>query len=177
MILFNITDIGHFMRKLLSEGETAFDQFLLSEASVTAGNTFTIDGHINKNFYSAEEVEILTETAEAHGHIYSPLMSRWETLKGYCFQLIKGKKTPLAFRFVFYLAPENIERFLGSIDTTLTLHDIDGLSLNIKYDEHTLSCTTATSLHLFTLDKSVDHAWDQMVKKFLQKQEIRFEEL
>ncbi|HOO28639.1 MAG TPA: DUF5721 family protein, partial [Lachnospiraceae bacterium] len=106
----------------------------------------------------------------------SPLMSRWESIKPYCFQLIKGKKTPLSFRFVFYLAPENTERFLKNTATELTLNDINGLSLNIRYNGHTLSCTTATSLNLFTLDKSIEYAWDAMIKKFLTKNEINFEE-
>jgi len=177
MILIKVTDIKHFMKKLLFENETAFDSFLLSEASITTGNTVTIDGHINKEFYSQEELALLEETALENGRIYSSVMSRWSVLKSFCFQLIKGKKTPLSFRFVFYLADENIERFLNSVKTALTRADIDGLTLNVKYDGHTLTCTTATSLNLFTLDKSIDRAWDDMVKKFLFKHEIDFEEL
>ncbi len=177
MILLKITDIKHFMKKLLSENETAFDSFLLAEASITTGNTFSIDGHINKDFYSAEEIESMTETASINGRICSLQMSRWDTLKAYCFQLIKGKKTPLSFRFIFYLAPDNIERFLSSIETSLTLQDINGLTFNIKYDGQSLTCTTATSLKLFTMDKTVEHSWDSMIKKFLSKQDIGYEEL
>lgn len=177
MILVKVTDVKYFMRKLLFENETAFDNFLLSEASISTGNTVTIDGHINKDFYSQEELTLLEETARESGRIYSPVMSRWSALKGFCFQLIRGKKTPLSFRFIFYLADENVERFLCSVKTALTRADIDGLTLNIKYDGYTLTCTTATSLNLFTLDKSIDRAWDDMIKKFLNKNEISYEEL
>ncbi|MFT3984417.1 MAG: DUF5721 family protein [Lachnospiraceae bacterium] len=177
MVLLKVTDIKHFMKKLLFENETAFDSFLLSEASIMTGNTITIDGHINKEFYSQDELRFIEETARENGRVYSSVMSRWSTLKGFCFQLIKGKKTPLSFRFVFYLADENIERFLNSVKTVLTRADIDGLTLNVKYDGHTLTCTTATSLNLFTLDKSIDRAWDDMIKKFFFRHEINFEEL
>ncbi len=101
MILIKVTDIKHFMKKLLFENETAFDSFLLSEASITTGNTVTIDGHINKEFYSQEELALLEETALENGRIYSSVMSRWSVLKSFCFQLIKGKKTPLCFPLRF----------------------------------------------------------------------------
>lgn len=34
-----------------------FDHFLLAEATVTKDAAFTIDGHFNASFYSAEELE------------------------------------------------------------------------------------------------------------------------
>ena len=43
------------MGKLLT-GED-FDSFLLEEASIRTYNTFIIDGHQNRDFYSTEEWE------------------------------------------------------------------------------------------------------------------------
>lgn len=54
------------------------------------------------------------------------------------------------------------------------MDDIGGLILNIRYDSAGLFCTTALSLNLFTMDKSLEHTWDQMVRKFLIKQAVAF---
>ena len=47
--------------------------------------------------------------------------------------------------------------------------DVQGLYLNIRYDGKHLSCITGTSFKTFTLDKSLEHAWDEMVQKFLKQ--------
>ena len=111
MRLFNIKNTGLFMTGLLSEKETAFDQFLLYEAVIAMGNTYTIDGHINRDFYSADEIEILKQQASENGRIFSEDMIRWEAAKNFCFDFIKGKKAPLSFKVTLCLAPENINRF------------------------------------------------------------------
>ena len=47
--------------------------------------------------------------------------------------------------------------------------------MNLKYDGHTLLCTTGTSLAVFTMDKKLDHAWDDMVQRYFRRQGIPFE--
>ena len=90
-------------------------------------------------------------------------------------ELIKGKKTPLGFRFTFQLSEENTKKLLSvSGITSLTPENVSGLLFNVRYDHNGLSCITATNLNLFTLDKSLEHAWDDMVKRFLKQQEISF---
>ena len=175
MRLFKIQNIGRFMTGLLSEKESYFDNFLLREATIAVGNTYSIDGHINKDFYSSEELEALRADALENGRIYSEDFIRWEHIKGYCFSIIKGRKTPLSFKIVFYLAPENVNRFLQSLDTALTCADIGALALNIKYDGSNLTVTSATSLKIFTLDKSLENSFDDMVAKFLASMNLNFE--
>jgi hypothetical protein len=154
------------MSKLLVQ--TTFDHFLLSEAVITTFNTFTIDGHLRKEFYSEDELESL-QLKESH-------LSAWENIKPICFELIKGKKTPLHFKFVFQLSPSNTERLLQQTGLSLTPQDVNGLFINIKYDGNVLSCITGTSLNFFTLDKSLEQAWDSMIQRFLKQQEIIFDE-
>ena len=55
MIALQLTDVKTFMNQLLCS--ELFDRFLLSEASITKDATFTVNGHINPAFYSAEELE------------------------------------------------------------------------------------------------------------------------
>ncbi len=172
MIALRITDIKGFMGKLLTEAGTAFDGFLLSEAVITTYNTFTIDGHIHPEFYASDHDE--TENSELSGKV----MSTWKAMKPICFNLIKGKRTPLNFKLVFCLSPENVEKFLiqSELSNAFRLENINGLILNIKYDGTTLSCVSATSLNLFTLDKSLEHAWDTMICRFLTQNAIAYEE-
>ena len=70
-------DIKKFMNCLLV-GDT-FDKFLLEEASITTFNTFTIDGHVQSDFYSEEELATLPDNT----------LSTWATIKPICFNLIK----------------------------------------------------------------------------------------
>lgn len=165
MIALQIQDIKHFMNKLLLS--QTFDNFLLVEGTVTTYNTFRIEGRIHKDFFTEEEQEEL--------QMQKREFSLWKEVKPFCLELIKGKKTPLNFKFTFQLSKENTSRLLNSSGITSILSEnISGLLLNIRYDNGTLNVITATNLNLFTLDKALEHAWDDMVKRFLKQQEISF---
>ena len=99
----------------------------------------------------------------------------WKDMRYFCFSLIKGNKTPLGFKFVFGLSRSNIEKLLTQQSLNFTSSDVDGLYINLKYDGHRLQCVTGTSLRTFTLDKSLEQAWDMMVQKFFAQKEIMFE--
>ncbi|MBR6452057.1 MAG: hypothetical protein IKS87_05075 [Lachnospiraceae bacterium] len=177
MIALKITNVKRAMNLLLNQNETAFDAFLVSSVRIVTNVSVTIDGHLQKEFYTSEELEEMQREAENEGRVFSTEMVRYARIRQKCFDLIKGSKTPLAFVITFYLAGENVERFLSGIDTTLTLQDVAGLSLNLKYENDELIATCATSLRTFTADRSVERAWDSMVKKFFDRQEIAYEEL
>lgn len=164
MISLQIQNTKNFMNHLLLK-ET-FDPFLVVEAAITTYNTFHIDGRLKPQYYSPEEQEALNLSARH--------FSRWQELRPFCLELIKGKRTPLSFHFTFQLSSENTKKLLEQTQSTFSLQDINGLVLNIRYDDAGLFCTTALSLNLFTMDKSLDHSWDQMVQKFFMKQEIPF---
>ena len=165
MIALQIQEIKNFMSKLLLS--QTFDNFLLVEGSIITYNTFHIDGRIHKDFFTAEEIE---ERA-----LDTRDFSLWKEVKPFCLELIKGKKTPLGFKFVFQLSRENTAKLLTSSGITSILpENVSGLLLNVRYDNGSLACITATNLNLFTLDKSLEHAWDDMIKRFLKQQEISF---
>ena len=165
MIALQIADIRVFMKKLLLS-ET-FDRFLLLEGSITTFNTFEIDGTFQKAYYSAEEQDQIGDRS----------LSLWSEVRPFCFELIKGKKTPLAVHFTFQLAPSNVIRLLAQTGIDLPPEQIRSLLMNLRYDGHTLTCTTGTSLAVFTLDKKLDHAWDDMVRKYFHQQEIPFQQM
>ena len=88
---------------------------------------------------------------------------------------IKGKLTPVGFRFVLALSAPNTAKLLEQEELDFTMDDIQGLYLNFKYDGLKLTCTTGTSMKLFTLDKSLENAWDAMAGRIFAKNEIPFE--
>ena len=167
MIALKITNIKQFMGKLL--GSEDFDSFLLEEASISTYNTFIIDGHQNREFYSTEEWE--DETIRPYD------FSTWKTIRPICFDLIKGSRTPTAFRFVLHLIPKYTASILKESGTTVTPEQVKAFVLNIKYDGTDLTIVTGTALQTFLMDKTPDVLWDRTVRQFLAQKEIAYEEL
>ena len=153
------------MNKLLLT--PTFDNFLLVEGSIVTHSTFRMEGRLHRDYFTPEELE--QDAAADREFVF------WKDLKPFCLELIKGKKTPLSFKFTFQLSRENTEKLLSSCGiTTIRPENVSGLLLNVRYDHGELCCITATNLNLFILDKSLEHAWDEMVKRFFKKQEISF---
>ena len=164
MIALKIEDMKQFTARLFM-GET-FDHFLIREAEIITFNVFTIDGHIRQGYYSEEELEE-NQLEE---------LSSWKMIRPYCFSLIKGKKLPGSFQIVLQMPPQAVEKFVAARQMHLRADQVNGLYLNIRYEEGKLFCVTGTSVSFFTLDKTLDSEWDQAVRSFLKKNEIIFEE-
>lgn len=167
MIALQVQDIKSFMSKLLIG--TDFDAFWLSEANITTSITYNLDGLLHLDFFDTQEAELL----QAEGREYA----LWKDIKPFCFSIMKGKKTPLHFKIVFMLSKKNTEKLLLGNHVPLTLDDIFGLFVNFQYDGTHLTCTTGTSVKTFTLDKTLDHVWDELVQKFFKQQQIPYETL
>lgn len=155
MIAEQIKDVKKFMSKLLID--STFDDFLVNEVSITTYNTFTIDGHIKKEFYTDEEFSSLPDSH----------LTFWAKLRPFCFSLIKGNKTPVKFKMIFALNRTQIENLITANQITINLEDVNELFLNIKYETGTLTYVTGTSLKIFTMDKSLENAYDTYVSNFI----------
>lgn len=160
MLAATTPDVKTFMNHFLTG--TDFDRFLLCEATIMTGSTYIIDGHINKDFYDTDD-----EHLEPH-RIYQ----YWEECKPLAFQMIKGSRTPLAMKIVLMLAPYNVEAFLDRYNIPMSPEQISGLYLNIRYEHGELTLSSGTALTVFTLDKTVEHMWDEMLIQFFKKQGI-----
>ena len=124
-----------------------FDTFSLIEGEVTTFNRFQVDGRIHKDFFD-----------EAFEKEYST----WGEVRDFFFQVILS------------LAKDQFESFLTEHDLTYRPAEIQGLYLNFRYDGLALQCITGTSMNTFTMDKSVEKAWDEYVQKFFASQELDF---
>lgn len=157
-----IPDVKDFMGKLL--GSDQFDAFLVSEASLTTFTTFQIDGTFHSDYFGAEDA----------GEEAAPKVLTWKQLRPHMFELVKGRYTPLNLKVVFRLADYNVEKLLAQSGVPLNVRDVAGLFLNIHFASGQITCVTGSSLRIFTLDKSLDQAWDDMVRRYLRQCQIPF---
>ncbi len=158
MTALKIEDVKAFTSKLFVRED--FDAFLVKEVSIITYNSFTIDGHIRQGYYTREELE--------EGGFEE--LSTWSMLRPFCFSLIKGKKLPGSFRIVLQLPRRSLESFAGKIG--MDAEQIQGLYLNIRYEDGSLYCVTGTSMNLFTMDKTLEEEWDRSVKEFMRSHGI-----
>lgn len=164
MVALKIDDVKDFTTKLFVG--TDFDAFLVREANIVTFNTFTIDGHVRRGYYSEDDLEA-NKIEE---------LSAWPVLKPVCFSLIKGKKLPGSFKITLQLPPEEVQSFLSARRLAVEPGQVNGIYLNIRYEDHNLYCISGTSLNVFTLDKALEAEWDEAVRRFLHEHEIAFEE-
>ena len=93
MTALKIINVKEFMNTLLLS-ET-FDHFMLSEASITTFATLILDGHSCTDFFSPED--------EGLSQIGDESFVPFSLLRPFCLDFIKGKRTPVSFKFVFLL--------------------------------------------------------------------------
>lgn len=162
MLALRILDLKDFTGKLFIRD--VFNHFYFVEASFTTFITYSLDGRLQKEFYDSENRP-------------ERMYCYWEEIKPQCYSIIKGKRTPLHFKIVFQLSRKNLEKLLNQSGLPFAPDDVFGLYLNCQFDGEHLTCTTGTSLRSFSLDKSLDRIWDDMIKRFFRQKEIPFEEM
>lgn len=165
MLALRITSLKNFMSRFLASD--AFDPFLLEEAVIAAAVTYTIDGHIHKEFYAEDE-----RGADALPYE----LQAWSEARGLCYDLMKGRRTPLYFKFVLHLKPEQAARLLEKEGVAETA-SIKALAITIKYDEKGALLTTGIAYNTFVMDREPDKVWDRAVQQYLAGKGIDFEAL
>lgn len=153
MVGLKIEDVKEFTSKLFVK--ESFDSFLVKEIQIITYNSFSIDGHIRKGYFTDEELEEFGKEG----------FTAWKLLRPVCFGLIKGRRLPESFRIVLQLSRSQVERFAAGqgVDS----EQIQGMYLNIRYEDGALYCITGLSLGFFTLDKSLENLWDSTAQDFL----------
>lgn len=165
MLALHIKEVKIFMAKLLNS--EVFDHFLVEEVQIQTYNNFVIDGHMNRNFFSKEELE--------DPEIFPYDYSLWKTIKPLVFQIIKGKKTPNFLKITLLLPPEKAVDLLEKAEGTIYRDQLKAFAVNIKFDINGLLLTTGTSFTTFLMDKTPDSIWDQAFCKFLLHHQIDYD--
>lgn len=152
MELFEIRMNRRFMQDLLT-GQV-FDHFLVEEADISTFNHFMIDGRILPAFYD-------------DGAAPDEEFSSWEKIRPTCFDLIKGKRLPLNFKFVLHAPKAIVNELLLDERCTLAPEHLKSLVLTIRFSNNATVCVSATGMNTFVPDKSIEQLWDRYVASFL----------
>lgn len=165
MMAWTILSQKDFTKKLFLE--ECFDDFEVSKADIITGQTFSIDGQLQFNYFEEQEQEELKEASRHY--------CLWKTLRPVCFSLIRGKKLPLSFRICFVLSKAQLVQEPFTALSSIT-NDQMGYVLNVSYTGEGLRLTSGTWNKSFSLDKEPERLWDKALTSFLDIHEIKTEE-
>lgn len=142
-----------FMNTLLKG--TAFDRLLVRTVSLRTNIVYEMDCTLNKEWFTDDELETIDDK-----------YASWSIIKPTVFELIKGTKLPGYMKIV--LSP--------SAEATSKVHsNAAALFINIIFEDNKLSIITGSSEIAFSMDKSVEHSWDEYSSKFFKHNNILIE--
>ena len=163
MVALKIEQVGDFMNKFLLR--STFDGFDFVRGDVTGFAVFTIDGRLQKDFYSSDEQE------EIGDRVYVP----WTEMKPRVCALIRGKNTPLSMHFVMRLSDRHTQALLQQENLQQLQDKLAGLYLNIRFARGELECVPGVSFRTFVADRSLEFLWDRTAARFLSQNGIASE--
>ena len=99
----------------------------------------------------------------------------WARIRPIVRAIVSGKHSPLSFRIILKMPDKGIQSILTSGGLSWSVEDVNGLFLNITYQNEEILCTSGVSLKTFTLDKSLDKIWDDMMLRFFAARSIAVE--
>ncbi len=156
MVAIKVLKQKDFMAKLLTT--ELFDDYLVEGATIDTFNSFSIDGRIHKEFYKDANSDI--------DELFPEDFSRWKKIRPICLELIKGRQTPLGFKFVLRLNNSQKSDFFNGIDCDISADQAD-FGIIIKFSAGEVVITTGVAYQIFTLDKEAEKAWDSYIPSFL----------
>lgn len=152
MEIFSIDEKTEYLKELFEKEK--YDSFYLYEARVKTKLDYYVNGRLNREYFDTEEQADLPEYVE------------WKDIKQIVYSYIKGKRLPIGFKILLMFNRENILRLLEMNNLPVKTEDVSALFMNVVYEHEALSVTTGTSLKIFTMDKTLEHVWDDTVKKY-----------
>lgn len=152
MEIFTIEEKAEYMRTLFEEER--YDSFYLHEVRVKTNVDYYINGKINPEYFDTEQQPLLSEYIA------------WKDIKQTIFDFIRGNRLPISFKIILMFNRENIERLLEMNNLSFKQEDVAALFMNVVYEHDRLSVTTGTSIKIFTMDKTLEHVWDETVRRY-----------
>ncbi len=157
-----ILDIKNFMQLLFQTNILDLYEFVSAELATDI--SYSLSGHIHKEFYNEEEID----TIGLADYDYLP----WHLAKEKLFLLIKGKKTPLQLKIVLKAGKSQTQDFLSKTNSSLNSNDIDGIYLNIIFQENKLNVICGISYKIFTMDKQLESEFSNYIITLFKSNDI-----
>lgn len=145
MNAITILDIKPFMQLLFQS--SVLDSYHFVSGEIQTDMKYTLDGKWNKAFFSEEE--------QLENHLDQSEYLSWILAKEKIFQLIKGKKTPSILKLVLRLPDDKMKEFIQN-NTNFTENDVNGMYVNITFQDQKLNVIFGISYKIFTLDKNLE---------------------
>lgn len=165
MVSMNVSEVRKCMNELLCK--STFDFFLLQEVTINTFASFNIDGHRLDDFFSDVELEQMDERDS---------LMPYELFREWCYSIIKGKKAPLSFQIILALPCRIVEQIAMAQELSVIATDTHLVTI-FRFVDGKLTITTGTSMKEFSLDKSLEYAFDKWIIDFLNSVGIVFDKI
>lgn len=161
----HILDIKPFMQLLFQTEQ--LNEYEFVSADIRTDMTYSLDGHINRSFFSEEELIQHSLTQRSY--------LTWSIAREKVFTLIKGKRTPSLLKIVLRASVPETENLISSTNSSLNSNDIDGIFLNIIFQENKLNVICGISYKIFTMDKELESEFSAKIITLLKSNSITYE--
>jgi len=133
LISLKILEMNRFMGKLLKSEN--FDGFLLKEGFLRTGMEYRFQGRVFPEYFDTEEQEKHTEE-----------YTYWGEVKPFVFELVKGKRTPLAFSFTLLLTKNDTAELLVRRSVNVGEDKLDSLPYKAMYNPQSWNSYSVTEI-------------------------------
>lgn len=161
----HILDIKPFMQLLFQTEQ--LNEYEFVSADIRTDMTYSLDGHINRSFFSEEELIQHSLTQRSY--------LTWSIAREKVFTLIKGKRTPSLLKIVLRASVPETDNLISSTNSSLNSNDIDGIFLNIIFQENKLNVICGISYKIFTMDKELESEFSTKIITLLKSNSITCE--
>jgi hypothetical protein len=153
-------DTKNFMNQLIKTG--IFDNFLVLSLDLDTLCRFSVNGAVNSGYMSKEDAQIQSIDE----------FVAWTYIKPVVATVLRQSLRPTGMKLTLTLSQEATEEILRRHGQSHAGHPIKGFILNILFDGQHVKLTTGVNYNQFTLDKSLEYAFDAMITQFFKKNEL-----
>lgn len=161
MLSIQISNQKDFTTRLFMQDD--FDELLLDSAVFRVYADYTIDGHVNSSYFD-------TDSEELHSDFLP-----WAKYRAVCFQIIKGIRKPTYFKIIFRLSDTARRDFEQHAAILPDAMPVNGLFVNVRYDNGTILITTGVSFQTFCPHRTNEKAYDEYILQYFRKKNIEFD--
>ena len=163
MKAIEIDNVKKMVEMLLSSD--FFGEMLLYKAEVRGAYDISMDGNINPDFFDSDDLAV-HEKEISEGYV------TWANSRNLFYQALRGKNLPISFNITLIVPKSDNEKILKKYNENIDVSDLSSLSLNVIYDREKMIVTSGTSMKLFTMDRSIEMIWDDIVQNTFNNLEI-----